>query len=150
MAGSSAQRLVVSCIAVPLITCLAGCSTAAFPTAPAFTAATAFAAGPNGETLKIGAPTPQAPVNGVQLQTATVFLTFVGVVGKYSPFVPSYQIEIRDSAGALITSAALANTTYLVSTVLTRDTSYTWRVRAAFDGAFGPWSPSATFRTSRP
>ena len=149
MTGSSAKRFVFSRLALPLITCLAGCSSVS-PTAPAFTAATDFAAGPSGETLKIGAPTPQAPINGVQLQTPTVFLTFAGVVGKYSPFVPGYQIELRDAAGALVTSAALGNTTYLVSAILARDTVYTWRVRAAYDGAFGPWSASATFRTSRP
>ena len=41
-------------------------------------------------------------------------------------------------------------TSYTVETVLSQDTQYRWRGRAVLDGAYGPWSVWASFRTAPP
>jgi hypothetical protein len=123
------------------------CGTTPTPTSPASSAAVSAAAGASGETLKIGAPTLTSPTGNIQLTTSTVVLTYSAVSGTYGTFAPSYQIELRDLAGTLIANPTVTTTSYTVTASLTLDTGYTWRVRATYQGAFGPWSTTATFRT---
>ncbi|TAK15642.1 MAG: hypothetical protein EPO35_06850 [Acidobacteria bacterium] len=117
------------------------------PTSPASTALASGEAGASGETLKVGAPTPTSPIGGTQLQTATVVLTFTGVTGTYTAITPSYQLELRDAAGTLVANPTITTTSYTVTASLALDSTHTWRVRAVYQGANGPWSATATFKT---
>ncbi len=137
--------LVISGAAI-LATAIA-CGTTPTPTSPAPSAAASGAVGASGETLKIGAPALTSPTGNIQLTTSTVVLTYGAVAGTYATFTPSYQIELRDPNGTLVANPTVTTTSYTVTTSLTLDTAYTWRVRATYQGAFGPWSTTATFRT---
>ena len=139
-------KWLVLCGGTLLATAIA-CGTTPSPTAPASTVAVSGAAGASGETLKIGAPTPQSPINNVQLTTTTVVLTYAAVTGTYSTFTPSYQIELKNPAGTVVANPTVTATTYTVTASMDFDTIYTWRVRATYLGGFGPWSSTATFKT---
>jgi len=140
------SKWLVICGAALLATAIA-CGTTPTPTSPASAAAASGAAGASGETLKIGAPTSLAPSGNVQLTTSTVVLTFTGVAGTYTTFTPSYQIELRNAAGTLVENPTITATTYTVTSSLVLDSFYNWRVRAVYQGAFGPWSATVTFKT---
>jgi hypothetical protein len=63
-----------------------------------------------------------------------------------------YEVELRNAAGAVVNdgNANAGNgptTSFTVTTKLTDDAPYTWRVRATYNNAVGPWSPTAGFRT---
>jgi len=139
-------RAFLCCVAIAATA--VACTTAPSPASPQLGRFGVAASGPNGETLKIAAPTLQSPIAGVQLRTTVVVLTFAAVIGTYIPFVPGYQIELRNPSGALIVSPTVATTTYTVVAPLARNTTYTWRVRATFQGAYGPWSASDSFKTT--
>lgn len=123
------------------------CGSTKTPTSPASTTLASGDAGPSGETLKIGAPTPTSPIGGIQLTTSTVVLTFTGVTGTYASFTPSYEIEFKNPAGTVIANPTITGTSYTVTATLVFDTTYTWRVRATYQGAVGPWSTTANFKT---
>jgi len=117
------------------------------PTSPASTSLASGDAGPSGETLKIGAPTPTSPIGSIQLQTATVVLTFTAAAGTYATFTPSYELELRNAAGTVVANPTITTTSYTVTASLTLDSNHTWRVRAVYQGKVGPWSTTATFKT---
>src|SRR5678815_3220282 len=109
----------------------------------------------DGSTLKINAPTPIAPTNGVQISRSAPFVvTFTNVNGRYANFPVTYELEIRNAAtGAVVANNKFpaqsgANTSFTVPTEFTAfDTIHNWRVRATYkQGAqegFGPWSATA-------
>jgi hypothetical protein len=120
------------------------------PTSPATAALESTNAGPDGSTLKIGAPTLVAPANGSQIQ-GNPSLQFTQVTGKYTTFPVSYEIELRDGAGNRINMPITSSTTVVVGGTLAFDAVHSWKVRAvqttAQSTAAGPWSSTFTFRT---
>lgn len=122
------------------------------PLSPAGLTPATQAAGPNGETLKIGAPAALSPTSGVRADH-TLALTVGNVNGTHSAFPVSYRYELRTPAGVVITSGLVSasnglTTVIPISTTLALDTDYTWRVRAEYNGAFGPWSTNAAFKSA--
>lgn len=110
------------------------------------------AAGPNGETLKISAPTVVSPTNGAQLQNA-LSLVLNNVNGTFAAFPVSYRYEVRTTTGAvvatgLVAASAGATTTIPVSASLDFDREYSWRARAEYNGKIGPWSGNGAFRSA--
>lgn len=128
------------------LTATIGCGTAG-PTAPGSATPLSGDAGASGETLKIGAPAPQSPTGNIQLTSSTVLLTYSSVVGIWVAFVPSYQIELRSPAGVVMANPTVTTPTCTITATLDVNAAYTWRVRAVYQGAYGPWSSTATFRT---
>lgn len=144
----------VACAAAAVMAVALGCSNdSPSPVSPTGAETGGSPAGPNGETLKATAPTPQSPINGQQPDSLVL------VAGKSSPTYavgapPSYtyEFEVRNSGG----TATLCATTVpggsgssvqaSPSCSLEFDQPYTWRARALFAGAAGPWSSNATFR----
>ena len=129
----------------------AACSRTANPVSPSTAVPGSGAAGPNGETLKIGAPGTTSPVNGAT-GAFPLTLTVANVTGTYTAFPVTYRYEIRNAAGTTVATGTQAGssgsaTSIVVSTTLAFDSPHTWRVRAENSGAFGPWSPAASFRT---
>jgi hypothetical protein len=107
--------------------------------------------GPGGSTLKIAAPGLQSPGNGAQLQGNPV-LVFSNVQGTYASFPVTYEVELRNPQNEMVANpkpaaAAGATTSVTITQQLAFDTTFTWRVRATFGNAFGPWSETRTFRT---
>jgi len=125
----------------------AACSGPSAPATAVGVPATNAAAGASGETLKTGAPAVIGPTGSVQLQTATVVLSWQAVTGRFASFTPSYQIELRDAAGTLVANPTVTGTSYTVTATLALDSVHTWRVRATYQDAVGPWSSTATFKT---
>jgi hypothetical protein len=60
-----------------------------------------------------------------------------------------YQFQVLDEAGGVVAdSNIIGGTTYAVTADLDFEKRHTWRVRAAFDGAVGPWSALGSFITA--
>jgi hypothetical protein len=135
------------CLGLAAVVTTSACGSAKTPTTPASTTLASGNAGASGETLKIGAPTLTSPIGGVQLQTSTIVLTFQSVAGTYATFTPSYELELRNPSNTVVLNPTLTSTSYTVPVELEFDTNYTWRVRAVYEGAVGPWSSTATFKT---
>jgi hypothetical protein len=122
------------------------------PTSPSSAVQGDSAAAADGSTLKATAPTPVSPVNGAQPDT--LVFTANAAQSKFANAALLYQLQIRsgsntvyDSQAAGVSLGANGNTVTLQpATSLTPDTNYTWRIRALYQGAFGPWSSDATFK----
>ncbi len=119
----------------------------------------AFATAPDAATLKVTAPVPQTPVGDVVVEGQQVPLTFANLAGRFVE-APDLRLgvaiwQVGNNGGMTLIEAvdvplAADTTSYTVETVLNHDTPYRWRGRGVFDGAFGPWSAWASFRTAPP
>ncbi len=149
------QRKLVACVASAVLALALGCSNdSESPVSPTPASSGDSSAGPNGETLKATAPAPQSPINNQQPDALTL------VTGKaQSAFSQgtsaaySYEFEVRNSTGSAAVCPAVtvpggSGTTVSASPICTLDFDqpYTWRVRAVYAGAAGPWSANASFR----
>jgi hypothetical protein len=130
------------------------CGRSASPSSPSSSDVADGALGPDGSTLKIGAPGLSSPESGFQFaRNTSIVLTFINVSGTYTTFPVTYELEVRNPAGAVIVNqkfgATAGNTTaFTLTASLLADTLYSWRVRATKDALFGPWSGTRTFRTA--
>lgn len=127
------------------------CSNTANPVSPNAAVPGSGAAGPNGETLKISAPGAAAPSGGAT-SAFPLTLTISNVSGTYASFPVTYRYEVRNAAGTTVASGTQAagsgsSTSIVVSQTLAFDAAHTWRVRAEYNGAFGPWSAASAFRS---
>jgi hypothetical protein len=109
-------------------------------------------AAPDGSTLKVSAPTPVSPVNNEQPEGSLVLIASKAQ-GKFADVTPSYEFEIYRGTTRVYTSGVTGgagsgpnNVAHSANAALEFDQQHTWRVRAVFQGAAGPWSSSATFR----
>ena len=100
-------------------------------------------------TLKATAPTPQSPVNNVQLTDSSATLQVGAASGTFANGLTfQYRFQVFNAAGTLvIDSGVVSSTSWKVTATLDFDAPYTWRARAEYQGAAGPWSAAASFRT---
>jgi hypothetical protein len=147
------QKRVLLCACAAVLAVALACSKGSAPVSPAAATPTVPDAAADGSTLKVGQPTLVAPINGAQPDT--VVLTASKVQGKYADITPSYEFEIFNAANTRVyTSGVIGgvgsgnNVTHQPDTALDFDTPYTWRVRAVYQGANGPWSASGSFRSA--
>lgn len=149
------QKRVLLCTCATVLAVAIACSKQSpSPVSPSAAPEAAADAAPDGSTLKATAPTPVSPVGGAQPDT--VVLTATKSVGKFADISPSYEFEIFNAANARVyTSGVIGgvgsgdNVTHQPpDTALDFDQPYTWRVRAVFQGAHGPWSSTASFRSA--
>jgi hypothetical protein len=113
------------------------------PTPPVVTPA-------GGATLKVTAPTPQSPNNGVRIETFSqpTLTATAATPTEGGNFTPQYEFELMSDSGALIERSSLRNSSsWTPAAEMDFDKTYTWRVRAIFGGDAGPWSTSASFRS---
>jgi hypothetical protein len=149
------HKKVVAYAAAAVMAAALGCSSEPkTPVSPTSASPGDSSAGPQGETLKATAPTPQSPVSNQQPDSLVL------VAGKSSAAFAgasaagySYEFEIRNSGATAAVCPAVtvaggsgSTVSYTPTCSLTFDQPYTWRVRAVFAGAQGPWSTNATFR----
>ena len=102
--------------------------------------------------LKATAPILAAPPDGTRFAgvPAFVVLTAEPATGIYVPAAFDHRFEIY-AGGALaavsVVRSGAARATYRLEGPLAERTAYTWRVRAEFAAAAGPWSESWSFVT---
>ena len=95
-------------------------------------------------TLKVGAPTPISPVNDAQPTLLTLNAT--AAEEKFGPIGGlQYNFEVYDSANNRVVNDIADGPSHTVATPLDFGKRYTWRVRGTKDGAFGPFSTTASF-----
>ena len=146
------QKTLVVCSAAALLALGVACSKSPqSPASPTSVQEPAAGAAPDGSTLKVAAPSPVSPINNAQPEV--LVLTTNKVAGKYNPSItPAYEFEIKNAGGTTVCSSTVAagsgsTVTYTPSCALEFDAAHTWRVRATYAGAVGPWSAAASFRT---
>ena len=118
------------------------------PASPSSAVPVEAEAAPDGSTLKVPAPSTASPTGGAQVQDPTTLVAST-VSGKYASVALTYRFEVR-SGSTVVASGSTAGTGSSVSFApsnLEPDTNFTWRVRAEAQGAFGPWSSDASFRS---
>ncbi len=147
-------KTLVGCASAMLLAGAVACSNDSdSPVSPSSSEPGVSAAGPNNETLKATAPTPQSPVNNEQPSGGLV-LVATKSSSPFSNLSPaySYEFEIRRNGAAVAGCARTVpggggNTvSYTPNCTLEFDQAYTWRARAVFNDRQGPWSADATFR----
>jgi hypothetical protein len=123
------------------------------PTSPSGAPSGSTSAAADGSTLKTGAPSIVSPSGGTQVDDPIV-LSASKVSGKYADVSPSYQYQVRSGSTVVYDSGVIGgvgsgnNVTHTVpSTALQNDTAYTWRARAVYQGANGPWSADGSFKS---
>lgn len=127
------------------------------PVSPSATTGGTSDLGPDNSTLKVSAPTPASPANGVELPAMAATLVVNGASATYaSTPALSYRFEFYDATtGTKLADSGLiasggAQTSYAVAAnLLVAGGSYRWRARAEADGRFGPWSTFWTFTAPR-
>ena len=147
------QNKFVLCSAAALLALAVACSKSSpSPASPTTTQEASGAAAADGSTLKVTAPTPVSPINGTQPDSLVLVATKSS--GKFVDLSLSYQFQIRSGStivydsGVVGGSGAGANQVqFTPSVALTPDTPYTWRARAMYQGASGPWSADASFKS---
>jgi hypothetical protein len=101
-----------------------------------------------GATLKASAPAPQAPANGVRLETFSnpTLQATAATPTEGGNFTPQYEFELMSDTGAVVEkSSPHSSPSWVPAVNLEFDKTYTWHVRAIFDGDAGPWSTTASF-----
>jgi hypothetical protein len=148
------QKRVLLCTCATVLAVAVACSKQSpTPVSPSPSPETGVEAAPDGSTLKVTAPTLVSPINGAQPDI--VVLTATKAVAKFTDITPSYEFEIFNAANTRVYTSGVTggvgsgnNVTHQPSVALDFDQPFTWRVRAVFQGAAGPWSASGNFRSA--
>ena len=112
-------------------------------------------AGPDAAELKSTAPQPVGPRDGVLVVDSAPILAASNAQGSFVSATFSYRFALYKVVGSGRMEVEVGcgsprdgtSTSYQVATPLDLQASYVWRARAFLDGAYGPWSEDATFRT---
>jgi hypothetical protein len=148
------QKRFVLCTCAAVLAAAVACSKQSeTPVSPGSSSVDAGSpAAPDGSTLKVTAPTPVSPVNNAQPDSLELVAT--QSAGKFVSVPLLYEFEIFNAANTRVyasgaTAGTLSgnNVSHIPSGAsLTFDAPHTWRVRAVYQGAVGPWSATASFR----
>jgi hypothetical protein len=99
----------------------------------------------DGSTLKATPPTPLSPVNNQVVADAPT-LTASASTMKFADGALQYRFQLFNETGAMVQdSGAMGGPAFRVTATLDFRKRYTWRTRAEYQGAFGPWSTVASF-----
>ncbi len=106
--------------------------------------------------LKADAPVPIAPAEGSEISGTRPVLVASQARGRFADAVFEHEFAVSRRAGSALVEVETGRgvlrgdgtTAYRVRTDLFRRASYVWRVRAMLEGAPGPWSADASFRTA--
>jgi hypothetical protein len=121
------------------------------PTSPSAAAAASGNATGDGSNLKVSAPTPVSPINGVKIsQGDNVVLTVNNSSATYAGNIPlRYEFAVVNGAGQQVfvgqAAAGVAQTSVQVTGGLDAETQYQWHARAFYGDYVGPWSAYAAF-----
>ncbi|HKB11146.1 MAG TPA: hypothetical protein VKD69_10840 [Vicinamibacterales bacterium] len=125
---------------------LAGCSSSS--SAPLSPAAATTAAAPEAS-LKASAPTVQSPINDARTSALSSIPLVAGAATlQYATVALQYRFQVfNDTTALVVDSGLMSGPAFTIATTLTPVKRYTWRVRAEYQGAAGPWSSTASFTT---
>jgi hypothetical protein len=147
------QNRFLLCSAAALLALAVACSKSSpSPSSPTSTLDSSGAAAADGSTLKVTAPTPVSPVNNQQ-PDGSVVLVATKATGKFTDIQVSYQFQVLDAANTVVYDRVTGgvgagnNVQHSVEGALEFDRPHSWRVRGVYQGAVGPWSSTASFRT---
>ena len=108
-------------------------------------------AAPDGISLKVTAPTPQSPVSGQRVSTLTPTLTAAPATADAGALPLQYRFQVFGDASSMVQDSGLVNApTWTMATSLTPNKQFTWKLRAEYQGAAGPWSTTASFASPDP
>jgi hypothetical protein len=147
------KKLVACTSAVVLALAVACSKSSETPVSPTAAQPGVSEVGPSGETLKASAPTPQSPVNNAQPeQLAFTAGKSTGTFDSSLQAAYSYEFQVRRGGTTVCSGTVGGGSGASVSWAPTNcsvefDAAYTWRARAVYQGAWGPWSSDAAFRS---
>jgi hypothetical protein len=146
-------RKVLYCGAAGVLAVAVACSkTTTNPASPSSATQPDAGAAADGSTLKSTTPTTVSPTGGAQV-IDPVLLTASKATGKYQDIAMSYRFQVRSGSTVVYDSGVTGgvgsgnNVTHTPTAQLEPDTNFTWRVRTEYQGAFGSWSPDASFKS---
>src|SRR5262245_43343263 len=105
--------------------------------------------GPDGSTLKAGAPTLVSPINSDTVTTQRPTLMISAATGLFANQAFQYEFELQTDGGAVVTRATVSSLTFTVPSDLGVNGAFRWRARAVLSGAAGPYSALGRFQTPR-
>jgi hypothetical protein len=143
------QRKFLLCAAVGVLAAAIACGkSSSAPTSPSTTGDSGTAAAADGSTLKVPAPNALSPTGGATADDPLT-LTASTVKGKFATINPQYRFQVRSGSNVVTTGVVGPTTDGSVSfqPIVDSDTTYTWRVQATLNGANGPWSADANFKS---
>jgi hypothetical protein len=146
------KTLVICASATALAAAIACSKNPETPVAPSSSQPGASEAGPDGSTLKATAPVPQSPVNNQQPDSLVLVAT-KSTPTYADPNTPlQYNYEIKNAGNNTVCNGTVgggsgSTVTITPSCQIEFDQPHTWRVRATYLGANGPWSATASFRS---
>ncbi|MEP6916388.1 MAG: hypothetical protein ABJC89_12115 [Acidobacteriota bacterium] len=149
------RKKFVVCSAAALLAVAVACSKSSqspvTPTAATPDSSTGAAA--DGSTLKSSTPTAVSPTGGAQ-PPDPVTLTSSKSTTKFTASAVSYQFQVRSGSTVVYDSGVVSGTDNgsnvsqaVPTSALAPETDYTWRVRSTLQGAVGPWSADASFKS---
>ena len=142
------QQRILALGAAALLSVVAACGDGnknpASASAPTASPAATEAALADGSTLKVTAPGQTSPNGKINSLQPTLVAT--ASTGRYAsaPFTYRFQVMLGT---AVADEGVSTRPTYRVSKALEVDTTYSWRARAEYQGAYGPWSSGLSFTT---
>jgi hypothetical protein len=149
------QKRFVLCTCAAVLAAAVACSKQSeTPVSPGGSSVDASSpAAPDGSTLKVTAPSPVSPINNAQPDNLVLVAT--QSTGKFVSVPLSYEFEIFNASNTRVYASGVTagtmsgnNVSHTATNVqLAFDAPHTWRVRAVYQGAFGPWSSTASFRS---
>jgi hypothetical protein len=121
------------------------------PVSPSGSTGADTGAAADGSTLKATAPTAQSPTGGVRVE-GQVVLRIANAQAKFATVPLTYRFEVFNQAGQRVYEAdqvpqGNGTTSHAVTESLEFNKAHTWRARAEYFSAYGPWSASAAFVT---
>jgi hypothetical protein len=146
------HKKIVACASAAVLALAMACSKhSTTPVSPTSALPGTGDAAPDGSTLKVSAPTPQSPINGQQPDTLVLTASTSSAQFTATPAL-SYEFEIYNSANTRVYRGVQGSTSggsvsHVPTGQLDFDQPHTWRVRATYAGAVGPWSSAASFRS---
>ena len=146
------HTMVVACASATLLAFAVACSNdSTTPVSPTASEPGTTAAAADGSTLKATPPEPIFPVNNVQPEGSLVLIATKSV-GKFTDITPSYEFEVYRGSNRVYASGVVGgvaagpnNVSHTVNATLEFGEQHTWRARAVFLDAVGPWGTSGTF-----
>ncbi len=142
----------VACASAAVLALAMACSKhSTTPVSPTAALPGAGDAAADGSTLKVTAPTPQSPINGQQPDTLVLTAGKSSAEFTNTPSL-NYEFEVYNSANARVYRGVEAggsggSVSHSVTSFIEFDQPHTWRVRAIYANAAGPWSSAASFRS---
>jgi hypothetical protein len=143
------RKILICTAAAALGTAVACSNSSQSPASPSSTAAASTTAAADGSTLKVPAPNTSSPTGGTQVSDP-VTLTASTVSGKFGSVSPQYRFQVRSGSTVVtegIVGPASGSSVSFQPSGLNPDSDYTWRVQATMNGANGPWSGDASFKS---